>query len=352
MKKILVIGYVWPEPKSSAAGSHIMSIMRLFLAQNWKVEFATPCAISEHMIDLETEGISSKSIELNSDSFDEYVSSYNPNIVMFDRFMMEEQFGWRVEKNCPNALKILDTEDLQSLRNARHKALKEDRKMNKSDLFSDLAKREIAAILRCDISLIISSYEMQLLIDTFKIDKISYMYTSEKILVRVPSSLIKNPIDLNEKLDDLFLSKHKININLYKSILSRKNIYILITLIFILICVNVFKLISYKKENTYLTNNTFKIKEVNYLPSSMIKTTSIISEYEKRILIENRKRELISYLISNRKFKVKSLELNNGSILVSYYSIEKKDLEKYISKVYKVLSSQVRDKKLYVRVEI
>mgnify|MGYP005984908247 CR=1 FL=1 len=171
MKKILVIGYVWPEPNSSAAGSHIMSIMRLFLAQDWKVEFATPCALSEHMIDLEAEGISSKSIELNSDSFDVYISTYAPDIVMFDRFMMEEQFGWRVEKNCPNALKILDTEDLQCLRNARHKALKENRQVNKSDLFSDLAKREIAAILRCDISLIISSYEMQLLVDTFNIDE-------------------------------------------------------------------------------------------------------------------------------------------------------------------------------------
>ena len=41
---------------------------------------------------------------------------------MFDRFMMEEQFGWRVDKHCPNALKILDTEDLQCLRNARHVA--------------------------------------------------------------------------------------------------------------------------------------------------------------------------------------------------------------------------------------
>lgn len=171
MKKILVIGYVWPEPNSSAAGMHIMSIMRLFVSEGWKVEFSTPCAVSEHMIDLDKENISSKSIELNSDSFDEYIRSYNPDIVLFDRFMMEEQFGWRVEKNCPNALKILDTEDLQCLRNARHKALKSNRKMTKSDLYDDLAKREIAAILRCDISLIISSYEMELLIDTFNIDK-------------------------------------------------------------------------------------------------------------------------------------------------------------------------------------
>ena len=170
IKKVLVIGYVWPEPKSSAAGTHIMSIMRLFKANNYKVEFCTPCAISEHMIDLNKEGISSSSIELNSDSFDEYIKAYNPNIVLFDRFMMEEQFGWRVELNCPNALKILDTEDLQLLRNARHKALKENRDMTKADLFSNLAKREISAILRCDISLIISSYEMKLLKDTFKVD--------------------------------------------------------------------------------------------------------------------------------------------------------------------------------------
>ena len=170
MKKILVIGYVWPEPNSSAAGSHMMSILRLFKQQNWQVEFATPAQATEHMIDLSDEGISSKNITLNCDSFDAYISEYQPDIVMFDRFMMEEQFGWRVEAHCPNAVKILDTEDLQCLRHARHQALKAEREMTQSDLYSDLAKREIAAILRCDISLIISSYEMELLVDTFKVD--------------------------------------------------------------------------------------------------------------------------------------------------------------------------------------
>ncbi|MDQ7046811.1 MAG: hypothetical protein Q9M39_04030 [Sulfurovum sp.] len=41
-KKILVIGYVWPEPNSSAAGSHMMNILCTFKAQDWQVEFATP----------------------------------------------------------------------------------------------------------------------------------------------------------------------------------------------------------------------------------------------------------------------------------------------------------------------
>ncbi|WOH37335.1 glycosyltransferase family 4 protein [Thalassotalea fonticola] len=170
MKKILVIGYVWPEPNSSAAGTHMMSIMRLYKQQGWQVEFATPAQKSDHMIDLANENISSQSITLNCDSFDTYISAYEPDIVMFDRFMMEEQFGWRVEQSCPSALKILDTEDLQCLRQARHQALKANQELDHSLLYSELAKREIAAILRCDISLIISSFEMDLLINTFNID--------------------------------------------------------------------------------------------------------------------------------------------------------------------------------------
>ncbi|MCK4742270.1 MAG: glycosyltransferase family 4 protein [Sulfuriflexus sp.] len=170
MKKILVIGYVWPEPNSSAAGRYMMSILRLFRQQDWQVEFATPAQPTDHMIDLASEGITSQEIKLNCDSFDTYVAEYQPDIVMFDRFMMEEQFSWRVEKQCPDALKILDTEDLQCLRQARHEAVKADRDMTQVDLFSDIAKREIAAILRCDLSLIISSYEMELLTKTFKVD--------------------------------------------------------------------------------------------------------------------------------------------------------------------------------------
>ena len=170
MKKVLVIGYVWPEPNSSAAGTHMMSLLNAFRAQNWYVEFATPAQRTEHMVNLDDFGITSQSIALNCDSFDEYVKAYNPDIVMFDRFMMEEQFGWRVDKHCPNAIKILDTEDLQCLRNARHEAFKGEREFTTSDLHSDIAKREIAAILRCDLSLIISSYEMSLLNSVFKIE--------------------------------------------------------------------------------------------------------------------------------------------------------------------------------------
>lgn len=171
MKQLLVIGYVYPEPNSSAASRHILSIINLFLSQGWQVTFSTPAQHSQHAVDLKTMGVKNHPIELNNSSFDLFIAELNPQIVLYDRFMMEEQFGWRVEQQCPSALTILDTEDLQCLRHARHTALKAKRPLKESDLLSDISKREIASILRCDLSLIISSYEMELLKSHFKVDQ-------------------------------------------------------------------------------------------------------------------------------------------------------------------------------------
>ncbi|MFT6992770.1 MAG: glycosyltransferase involved in cell wall biosynthesis [Paraglaciecola sp.] len=161
--KLLVLGYVWPEPNSSAAGSHMLSLLTLFVQQGWQVTFASPALQGEHKVDLTELGIDEQAVTLNCSSFDAFVNELNPSIVLFDRFMLEEQFGWRVAKHCPDALRILDTEDLHSLRHARHQALKQNRPLTSADLNSDVAKREIAAIFRCDLSLIISDYEFELL---------------------------------------------------------------------------------------------------------------------------------------------------------------------------------------------
>ena len=122
--KVLVIGYVWPEPRSSAAGGHMMQILETFLTQGWDITFSSPAALGEHKADLQVLGIKECAIELNNSSFDDFVRELAPDIVLFDRFMMEEQFGWRVEKCCPDALRVLETSDLQSLRDARQQQLK------------------------------------------------------------------------------------------------------------------------------------------------------------------------------------------------------------------------------------
>jgi hypothetical protein len=170
-QSVLILGFVWPEPNSSAAGGRMMQLISIFATQGFEITFASPAMDSDFMVDLGAVGVSKKSIALNCSSFDFFVKDLNPTIVLFDRFMMEEQFGWRVAENCPNALRLLDTEDLHCLRLSRQKAFKEKRSFSTDDLLGeDVAKREIASVLRCDLSLMISEYEMELLQSVFKID--------------------------------------------------------------------------------------------------------------------------------------------------------------------------------------
>lgn len=166
--EVLVIGYVWPEAVSSAAGSRMVQLLEFILSTGSTVTFATTATPTPWKFDIEAMGISTALIELNNPSFDGFLKDLNPGLVVFDRFMMEEQFGWRVSKTCPGAIKVLDTEDLHFLRNFRELEFKG--KAGKEDLAtSDLAKREIASIYRCDLSLIISEVEMELLISQFNI---------------------------------------------------------------------------------------------------------------------------------------------------------------------------------------
>lgn len=181
-KQLLIIGYVWPEPESSAAGRRMMNLISLFLSRGWDITFATSAAESRYRADLESQDIGIEHIQVNDSSFDDFVRNLEPSAVLFDRFVTEEQFGWRVAEQCPGALRILDTEDLHFLRRAREKAVDEGRPLVREDLLrNDTAKREIASIYRSDLSLIISEYEMDLLRKIFEI--------GEKLLCYLPFEL-------------------------------------------------------------------------------------------------------------------------------------------------------------------
>ena len=204
-QKLLIIGFVWPEPNSSAAGGRMMQLISLFKAQGFSITFASPAQDSNFMVDLLEYKVDKKAIALNNSSFDLFINELNPSVVLFDRFMMEEQFGWRVAENCPNALRLLDTEDLHCLRLARQKAFKENRSFNTTDLFvEEIAKREIASILRCDLSLMISEFEMDLLEFTFKIDK-ALLYYLPFLLEPSLISEIQDSPTFEERKDFIFI---------------------------------------------------------------------------------------------------------------------------------------------------
>ena len=189
MNHLVIIGAVWPEPNSTAAGSRMLQIIALFQNQGYEITFMCSASKSDFSFDLKAISVKTKSIQLNDSSFDSIIKELNPNVVLFDRFMLEEQYGWRVMENCPNAVRILDTEDLHFLRKAREVTFKQNRELVFEDYISDVFKREMASIYRCDLTLIISEYEMQLATEMFQINAslLHYLpFLSEEITTNVP----------------------------------------------------------------------------------------------------------------------------------------------------------------------
>lgn len=202
---LLIIGFVWPEPNSSAAGGRMLQLINQFQQQGFNITFASPAMDSDFMVDLSLLKVEKKSIALNCSSFNVFVKELNPTVVLFDRFMIEEQFGWRVAENCPDALRILDTEDLHCLRQARQKAFKADVAFSISDVLKEeVAKREIASILRCDLSLIISEFEIELLKTTFKIDE-KLLYYLPFLLDEISEETFKNLPAFEERKNFIFI---------------------------------------------------------------------------------------------------------------------------------------------------
>ena len=188
--KVLFIGYVWPEPTSSAAGVRSWNIIHSLMAAQTQITFASPSQVNSFTDSLSRKGIHTVTIQANDPSFDAFIKELDPQIVIFDRFVMEEQFGWRVQENCPNALRLLDTQDLHFLRRSRQKALESK---EEPQLITEDTYREIASIYRCDLTLMISDYEYKLLTSQFNIP------SDLLLLQRLSYSAPKSPRSFHER---------------------------------------------------------------------------------------------------------------------------------------------------------
>ena len=160
-------------------------------------------------------GIQIQSITLNDDDFDTLITDLKPQVVLYDRFIAEEQFGWRVHACVPEALTILDTEDLHCFCVKPVSSL-----MFQIPTFitqlkaSDTAKRELASIYRCDVSLIISEFEMQLLQSVFQVPEALLCYLPflvDSVVTGIEGTLIHQLLLLRQHFMTVGNFKHEPN---------------------------------------------------------------------------------------------------------------------------------------------
>lgn len=171
MKRLLVIGHVWPEPTTTAAGNRMLQLLQAFSEKGYEITFGSTAGKTDFSHELTALGIDEATIKLNDSGFDDFVKDLTPDLVLFDRFMVEEQFGWRVAAQCPRAVRILNSEDLHSLRDYRCNCLKKEVSPYISGWQkTDKAKREMASVYRSDLTLLVSTYEQRLLTEHVNID--------------------------------------------------------------------------------------------------------------------------------------------------------------------------------------
>ncbi len=215
LQKVLIIGLVWPEPDATAAGTRTLQIIQFFKEQGCHITFSTAAAKTSYSASLEEQGIDTAQITLNHISFDHFIKDLDPQIVLFDRFLTEEHFGWRVAQQLPNAIRIIDTQDLHSLRKSREMAIKEGTPFTPGYwLRQELTKRELASIFRSDLSLIISSFEMDWLSKHVPIDTSLLCYLPF-VLNDKEGLATDSEITFGERSDFVFIGngKHPPNID-------------------------------------------------------------------------------------------------------------------------------------------
>lgn len=170
MQRALIIGKTWPEPKTTGAGRRMMQIVKS-LEQHFELHFASAAQISSYSTLFDCSSIKTHFIKINNDDVDRLLLKINPGIVVFDRFSIEEQFGWRVAEFAPKALRILNMEDFHGLRIVRASILKNFKSNLKSTTLlhavmgNEIVQREIASIYRCDRTWVIATGELDMLKD-------------------------------------------------------------------------------------------------------------------------------------------------------------------------------------------
>lgn len=169
MKRAYLFVYVWPEPFSSAAGVRTLQMAQHLAALGVTVTLLSPCkenAASDYWRSL---GFSTVCCPSNQRSVLSDLQLPEPHFVIFDRFVMEEQFGWQVRELWPQAIQLVDTQDLHHVRRYREKLAKDGGTISEIRNLANWSAtedfdREMSSLYRADACFVVSSWEKEWLI--------------------------------------------------------------------------------------------------------------------------------------------------------------------------------------------
>ncbi len=221
MKRAALFVYVWPEPYSSAAGVRTLQIAKHLQSFDYEVVLFSPCKENEASTYWREMGFSTISCPSNQRSTLNEHRQLRLDVILYDRFVMEEQFGWQAREIWPQALHLVDTQDLHHVRRFREQLIKNGASIAEVKALSNWRPnndfdRELSSLYRADVSLVVSSWEREWLLDRG--------YPAERVFTCPfsPQNETASPLPFGERKDFLFLGnfRHAPNLDAVRWLIS------------------------------------------------------------------------------------------------------------------------------------
>mmetsp|Transcript_5635 Transcript_5635/g.34985 ORF Transcript_5635/g.34985 Transcript_5635/m.34985 type:complete len:499 (-) Transcript_5635:1557-3053(-) len=168
---VLLLTYVWPDEQASAAGARTCAVLKHLRGRGMRCTVgcaAKPDARSRHVlkaVDVDGARILPNRSERNRTMVEEWA----PDVVVFDRYYAEEAWSHDVRMAAPGAMRILDTQDIHGLRANRQRMVAEgytdveDVLRARPNAQDAIMQRELAAIMRSDLTVVVSKAEKRFL---------------------------------------------------------------------------------------------------------------------------------------------------------------------------------------------
>uniref|UniRef100_A0A061SL83 Glycosyltransferase family 4 protein n=1 Tax=Tetraselmis sp. GSL018 TaxID=582737 RepID=A0A061SL83_9CHLO len=224
--RAVIVSPLWPERSSSAAGVRTWGLIDLFESWLWKISYLSPAKPNSYTDELQARGIDTYSIRPNRrDELQRVLRAVKPTVCVFDRhassrcnpsrhlppsprrppmflfslrlgssllapphrFFAEEAFSFVVRETCPEALRVLDTQDLHFLRAGRQEQAARSSEPDAciSEVMGHLPSaesaallRELAAVHRSDVCMACSPVEAALLSERYGVDRRKVLLSS------------------------------------------------------------------------------------------------------------------------------------------------------------------------------
>jgi hypothetical protein len=150
-----------------------------------QIVYVTPQHENEHSRYIESEfqkRVDVLRINPNTDGelLESLLKDYQPDVAIFDTFIAEEFYSWHIFRHAPECIRIVDTQDLRSMRKFREEQLaiadSVGQELPQTQLIqarpnilnNELLARELASLHRSDYNFVVSSFERDMLVNEMK----------------------------------------------------------------------------------------------------------------------------------------------------------------------------------------